>query len=1018
MDFNIVKTTAESKKSLDIENKASINLESTQAVLPTDSVSEVVDQYTQYIKEKDSSDKYRMIFTISPICSNVLFNQVTEVVVDEGDPNNAIFFGYYGPSTGITSTNQPKIFNYCQYKGETKETLNGITIDNPNVVFNRSSMVSDTGYSHPEVGGVVYHCGYDIFNNHTLRRKEFGIINKLSASVTSDEKRYFNTINDYSRNVDGITNQFTPPLITTKIVDGKEIRCIATGETRSQHEYLYDTLMSYPQSIRENLTEEDGWFGFLNPCTMKVPNYVMDDGDVKVNVSLNKCMNNNKAGEFIDMYPDRSLFSFLPKYNKYLNRYEYNWDYCITYPYRNYYDNHLFQETYSEIGMKVNNVETASITINGIRANTINDDVENVPNTLFIQNPDPNETNIISKYTESDTITLRTDIKHAFTDRYSVKVWLIFELDGIIRIFETPQINVVSTGLNGVDDNYYVTLNYSDFSYFTDLLIAENEIWGKDLLKAKVHFRITKIVDGVPCKYYFRIFKKVPNFARTNVYNDNYISESEIEANIDNKYNTNIQKMAFERTIYNENKVQIIYNDDIDLSCLQDNLGRKLSDVYLTIIKKNTGYKHWYGLDKEGQDKGKIDPRWTQSSTNVEFSHCFGKLTAGIDAPSYVGNYNVHKLHNISNECIGKMQQCLYNIPKAVKNLEESSGDKTKEITPEGDTFFMVTTEDEQQNVITKHKYEFFGDIAELIPTRIEETILEDVFFRFNTQQREYEEFLINQISDSRTEVYGEFANIKYHDIVSDDYDTGNGFRVEEKVYNTINECDIEGNKTKETHFPVNICPEGYYYKAHYRIPTRKLSNTIYSGSHTRIYLEGNPIAVPSMDGRVILRTKENYYLDQTSKLILYKRDETHQRKEATISQITGPNFNVLVVRPIELSPTEFKNYDVFKANPLMPDNAYEYTDGTGRYIWRDVEKEINLTPDDELYNSMFTNGAHYRYEDITFMLHRQDPYSENGLLMNSRMGGYSRITNLNIGGNYRNLSHKEYIPEEEGTKC
>ena len=41
---------------------------------------------------------------------------------------------------------------------------------------------------------------------------------------------------------------------------------------------------------------------------------------------------NRNACEFIDLYPDRTLFSFLPKYNKYRKRAEKNWDYCITYP--------------------------------------------------------------------------------------------------------------------------------------------------------------------------------------------------------------------------------------------------------------------------------------------------------------------------------------------------------------------------------------------------------------------------------------------------------------------------------------------------------------------------------------------------------------------------------------------------------------------------------------------------------------------------------------------------------------
>ena len=44
---------------------------------------------------------------------------------------------------------------------------------------------------------------------------------------------------------------------------------------------------------------------------------------------------------FIDLYPDRSLFSFIPKENKSRNRLENNWDYCLTYPFENYTGNTL-----------------------------------------------------------------------------------------------------------------------------------------------------------------------------------------------------------------------------------------------------------------------------------------------------------------------------------------------------------------------------------------------------------------------------------------------------------------------------------------------------------------------------------------------------------------------------------------------------------------------------------------------------------------------------------------------------
>ena len=38
------------------------------------------------------------------------------------------------------------------------------------------------------------------------------------------------------------------------------------------------------------------------------------------------------GGDFVDMYPGRDLYTFLPKYNKFRKRIEKNWNYCMTYP--------------------------------------------------------------------------------------------------------------------------------------------------------------------------------------------------------------------------------------------------------------------------------------------------------------------------------------------------------------------------------------------------------------------------------------------------------------------------------------------------------------------------------------------------------------------------------------------------------------------------------------------------------------------------------------------------------------
>ena len=976
MNLNIVTPKTESKRSVDKQNKVGIELSATESVITSDSISSTIDEYARYTEEKDTSDKYRMIFTISPICSNVLFNQITEVVANEGDPDNVIYFGNEGPVGTLTTD----IKDYMRYKGYDLRST---------TVLNHSHMLSDTGYSSKKAGGVVYHCGYDIFTNHMLRRKEFGMINRMASDNEKKEKKNFNTLSDFTRSYSGKTVKNVKPIIKE---EGSK-RWVVTGETAniSQHEYMYDTVMPFSRSITENLVEEDGWLGFLNPCGMKTYNYVTGTTVNPIKVALNKCMNANKAGEFIDMYPDRSLYSFLPKYNKYLNRLEYNWDYCITYPYRNFYDNKLIQETYTGDNLYVDGASSTGITLNGIRGTIIGNFFENISDNIA----DDVITNDIV-YDEGDNILLRTDIKHNLSVGSTVKAWMIFTVNGKTEIFSTSSMSVLGIGNDGVGMDYYFTLSYGEFSGFIEQLKQEYSGNTVDLTIADVSFRFKKVVSGRPCKYYFRIFKKVPNFARTNVYNDNYVSDAEIEDNMDNGYNSTINKMAFERTIYNDNKVQIIYNDDINLRCLRDNLGRKLSEVYLTIVKKNVGYKKWYptASDAEVNPKGK----------DIEFSHCFGKVTAGVDVPWYVDDYNVHKIHNISKNKIDELLNYgSISIPYSPANIGG-------EITINGDSSLIDGD---------THKCEFFGDIVELTDINLNEVVLEDVFFRFNTAQRECEAFSIENTRINgipTTTVSGEFANLKYEEITNDDLDVSGDFTVTSFFYNTQKECDIKGNLTKEIRFPANIRPEGYYYKAHYPVKVRKLSDVTNMGSHIRITLLEEPVKTGS--NTVFIKTDKNYFIENTSIIYLYKKTNEHETETASVISVGGEDFTEVELCLHNVAPENINQYVLYKRNPITPDNVYELNDGTGRYCWRELEKEVNLTPDDELYNSMFTNGAYYKHENLNFFLLRQDPFAENGLMYSSEMGKASRVARMNIDGRFKDVSEKEYVKEEEGNKC
>ena len=115
-----------------------------------------------YDKEKDESDLYRLIFTINPYCTNILFNTFTEVVYKEGSDICTMLTD----SSASTSLVPRTAINTS--------------------ALNQSQAIRDTEYSHPSVcEGLVYHCGTDIFNNHILRSDGFVTVHGALQKVAS-----------------------------------------------------------------------------------------------------------------------------------------------------------------------------------------------------------------------------------------------------------------------------------------------------------------------------------------------------------------------------------------------------------------------------------------------------------------------------------------------------------------------------------------------------------------------------------------------------------------------------------------------------------------------------------------------------------------------------------------------------------------------------------------------------------------------------------------------------------------
>lgn len=880
--------------SYDNEKHINIGLDSNQGLLPVDGASSILNEYEQYYREYDSSNKYRLIFSINPICSNVLFNNLTEIVYKEGSPECIFFNGKNTDISGISG-----LTTLSDYQ---KMTGRGLSID-------RYDLIRDTAYSHKEIGPLVYHCGCDIFNNHTLRSKDFVIVNKLKKwgnGVEDVLKRDFNTLSDYMRNNDG------------DIIEDIKLNSTNSNTTFKKHLYTVNTIDNFVQAMDNNLIEENGWFGFKNPVSININNVSIDGGKTKF--CVNKCMNNNKPGEFIDMYPDRSLYSIIPKYNKYRDRLEENWVYCLTYP-------------YTSVDVETINTYEG---LNSLKCTIVG-----------ITDIDLKQYNTI--------ITFRTSVKHNLSISNRIKI-AVYDKSSKTYNETTATIQIISIGMSGYDANHYFSVRVDDLIPILGKYADTDEVvkLSGNLLKDKLEFRFAKYVNGVRCKYYFRKFRKLPNFKHSGIFQDDSITDNDIVKVLKQKskqFNSSLNKLAFAENIYSDKIGEIVFNEEVDVTGIKDNLGRDLSEIYLSIFKTNYGHNEWYKDGSYGSDK-------------VEFSHCFGKITSGIDMSNSDKDYNIHTIHNIVGE----------NRPSYIPSPGEALED---DITIDSD--------------------DYLGDLVELSLFNLNETVLEDIYHRFNTVQREF-----NTVQREIDDNY--FATLYYDDIMYDDFDIDNSeglntFTVEKRIYNLTDKNNPNDQK------PANMMAEGYYYKPHYRIQLKKFSEEVNVGTDQKIIYD--PKKVERSGDTYVIITSKNYYLTINEKVVLYDK-KTLEKYSGVIIAVNGPAFNIITLKTLD-TQKDLSDLFIFKINPLKPSIAYSLDDGTGRYIWRNFSSITDLDMDDTLYNRPFTNGAHYIYDSIDLFLRRQDP---DGIYKLRTGDGTMPISmmNLVIEGNYKDIDKFDYI--------
>ena len=912
MDAKIFLQSHLSKKSSNTSNGVNVQIKGRRKLLPTNDVSEIVSQYDQYLLERESCNKIRLTCQVNPICTNVLFNPITEIVRYEGS-NNVELLNYLDENTELKNTD-------LLYK-DTKVLCSSSSSSN-----HHTNAIRDTQLSNTK-NGFIYHCGLDILNNHLIRSNTFKTICRRD-----NKSDVFNTIGDTMRDVSG--NQVIETLYfpVSSSVEGHK-------KDVEAHIYRYDDILQFDESISNRLIKKyDGWVGFYNRS--KIKSYSnFENGDI---MDIERPIMYKNGGDFIEMYPDRSLYSFVPKFNKYRNRIEKNWEYCITYPsssttegFESIINGDLksLKAIYFDENSQGDNggsqLVIYGITKHGLKVG----DFVNIYNTYIEDGKTVNEvvaysakvTNVVDDYifilqgissTISDTWCYLSDMTKKENDN------------------ETLYYNDVGYKNHS---NKYLKKSGSDTKYY----IINNKYVNLDDKAQNISYK--KVVNGVECDYYVRVFEKVPNFknasAVTSSEYDIYKNDSElIHEYQDKKYDfeSHVSRLAFAKNIYGDDVGEIVFTDDIDISNLIDNLGRPISTLYIMFFKSNKGYKEWYGFYPQYDKKN--DKRIDINSDNVTYSHCFGMLTCGYEtSDESICNSDIDSIYTINN--IGDSSQGI-----SISKLNKGRGD------------YYHDTE-----IAYDVDKKFYGDICCYDGYNIVEESIQPIMHRFNTAQRESSMSLSNVF----------YQKFNYDNIIYDDYDINQNFTIKTDVVKNVNQKK-----------------EGYYYKPFYPIEI-KTFGSLNSVSPDFLKI----IGIKKYDGEngryYSISTLSYHYLSPGDKSMIYDTEQdkyytlvTIKNNESNYKKFYFVAYDEKGTEKVDLDISDYSKFKLFKIDNLeVSSHASLLKDGTCRFVWRDLYNNgFSPTSAKSTEEYPFTNGAFYINKKIDIYVRRQDPYGVYGL--------------------------------------
>lgn len=877
-----------SKRSVNRDLRLTFQLEGNRRLLPIEKITTDINEEELYQKERENCNIIRLVSTINPICSNVLYNPLTEVVYKEGDKGvtSYISMGYRNSMASVDLPNDI----YCRTKFEKYEDL-----------------IRDTQLS--QYDEIKYHCGIDIFNNHIMRNTTFKTI------CQNGDGNNFNTIADKMRYYNGKNVSYYKDNTDSNI---------ATEPNGELNLYTIDDVLTLDESLEKNLKVENGWVGFKNASNMPVYK------DNK-KIPLNNVINNKQACEFICLAPEKDLFSFTPKYNHFQNRLEKNWHYYITYPssattnvpYIREGTNSLkivyFDENTKNSGGK-SGIKIYSVTKHGLNV----DDVVNIYNgdNLIIKN----------------SHVIFVDDDYTFTcERGGVVIsnsWIDVNKD---EWSDLAKGDITIDGTKFSKKGNQLTIKSGITQYVTYIL--PNGSVNIDPNTQDITYK--QVVSGEEVEYYVRIFSHLPNwrFAKEkptayNIYKDgsSLIKDNQVD------FENHISNLAFAKNVYDDDITQIVFTDDINIGGLKDNLGRPLTEIYLTLLKNNKGYKEWYNTDNWK------DYKLTNESIDIEYSHMFGKLNCGF-------NLSPHALKLEDDRILGHITR-MSNVDSMVLNgLTNLDDDSTDEI-------YLYDYKDIEGKEYKKTK-NYYGDLCCLSRVVYAEKVIDEAMGRFNTAQRE---------SNWDLRPFKE-------DIKSDNYDANNEFASSI----TYISSDIDTS-------------EGYCYKMHYKIPIKTYSNELeYQYPEVSKIKKREKYLDEINDDKTSktlfysgsIFTDVEHYLEANDVFLLYDLYNNIWYNGEVIKVKSLYEFECKIhidcndkennIPFTGITDDNRLQYRILRKESTIPDYALLTKDGTHRYIWRWILQNGNDSySTNEIYP--FTNGALYIHQNINVYVKRQDP--------------------------------------------